>query len=116
MHGLRHAWHFRRQHIQAGVTSSNRDIPRFQPTYTRGVQSRDMRRIPWTLRRAESPAARSNDHHIPATHLYAGLLLPGFEIFRINRRARVQPGGAAESRDINQNASAEDAVAKPRDP
>src|SRR5439155_16565457 len=97
-------WNTRRQNIQAGVASGYRDIPRLQPTHTRYVQSRDVRRLPWTLRRTQSPAARPNHNHISGADLYAGFLLPGVQIFRIDRRTRLEPRRPAQSRNIDQDA------------
>ena len=59
---------------------------------------------------ATRPDAGTDEQRIARGDLDAGLLLPGFEVLDVDRRARLQIRHALEPRNVDQDPAREDAV------
>src|SRR5436190_223230 len=111
MYRLADTLHLRRHHVAGAITRKDRDVALLQPGHHGNMQPREsLPGIPRSLGGAASPASSAHEYRIAASDFHTGLLLPRLDVFDIDRSARLHIRNPLEPRNVDQNASRDDAV------
>ena len=100
-----------RRDAQRRFAAEKRHIAFLEPGKHRGIEPRRLlAHVPRPELRPPLPAPGANEDGVSRRHPDTGLLLPGFEILDIHRRARLEVRHAFQARHIHQDSTREDAV------
>ena len=101
----------RRRHVLRVIAAHDCDVPLLQPRNDRRIEPRVFRIAAACVRASrfsERPHARADKQGIAGPHFHPGLLLPGLQIFHVDRRALFQIRYALQARDVDEDAACED--------